>query len=29
MARLQAQLPEQFDKGNELQERIKLNFEKY
>jgi hypothetical protein len=28
MARLQAQLLEQFEKGNELQERIKMNFEK-
>lgn len=28
MARLQAQLLEQFEKGNELQERIKMNFKK-
>ena len=28
MARLQAQLLEQFEKGNELQERIKMNFDK-
>lgn len=28
MARLQAQLLEQFEKGNELQERIKINFDK-
>ena len=26
MARLQVQLIEQFEKGNELQERIKMNF---
>jgi type I restriction enzyme M protein len=29
MARLQAQLLEQFEKGNELQERIKMNFENF
>ena len=28
MARLQAQLLEQFEKGNELQERIKMNFDR-
>ncbi len=28
MARLQAQLLEQFEKGNELQEKIKMNFDK-
>ena len=28
MARLQAQLLEQFDKGNELQEIIKMNFQR-
>ncbi len=28
MGRLQAQLLEQFEKGNELQERIKMNFDR-
>jgi hypothetical protein len=28
MARLQAHLLEQFEKGNELQEKIKMNFER-